>query len=117
MENGKTLEIGRKLPRLHYLCAVMDAEINKIIIETLLPFKPKQICVFGSYARGEMKEDSDIDILVDFPLGVTYLDIGGLYVDLIKNLNRKIDLISKGGLNPTFEPNIKKDLIEIYHAA
>ncbi|QAA81856.1 hypothetical protein EI546_09045 [Aequorivita sp. H23M31] len=30
-----------------------------------------------------MTEDSDIDILVDFPKGVTYLDIGGIYMDLI----------------------------------
>ena len=95
----------------------MSPEINKIIIETLLPFKPKQICVFGSYARGEMREDSDIDILVDFPRGVTYLDIGGIYMDLIEKLKRKIDLVTKGGLNPAFKPYIEKDIIEIYNAA
>ncbi len=95
----------------------MDPEINKIIIETLLPFKPKQICVFGSYARGEMNEDSDIDILVDFPEGVTYLDIGGIYMDLMEKLKIKIDLVSKGGLNPLFKPYIDKDIIEIYNAA
>lgn len=94
----------------------MNAEINKIIIETLLPFKPKQICVFGSYARGEMNDDSDIDILVDFPRGVTYLDIGGMYMDLFEKLKRKIDLVTKGGLNPSFKTNIEKDIIEIYNA-
>lgn len=94
----------------------MDAEINKIIIETLLPFKPKQICVFGSYARDEMNDGSDIDILVDFPNGITYLDIGGMYMDLVESLKRKVDLVSKGGLNPAFRPYIEKDLIEIYNA-
>lgn len=94
----------------------MDAEINKIIIETLLPFKPKQICVFGSYARGEMNADSDIDILVDFPRGVTYFDIGGIYMDLLQKLKRKIDLVSKAGLSSAFKPFIEKDLIEIYNA-
>ncbi|HET8803918.1 MAG TPA: nucleotidyltransferase family protein [Aequorivita sp.] len=94
----------------------MNAETNKIIIETLLPFKPKQICVFGSYARGEMNDESDIDILVDFPKGITYFDIGGIYMDLIERLKRKVDLVSKGGLNPAFRPYIENDLIEIYNA-
>ena len=94
----------------------MNAETNKIIIETLLPFKPKQICVFGSYARGEMNDESDIDIFVDFPKGITYFDIGGIYMDLVERLKRKVDLVSKGGLNPTFRPYIENDLIEIYNA-
>ncbi|AFL80908.1 putative nucleotidyltransferase [Aequorivita sublithincola DSM 14238] len=95
----------------------MDPKINKIIIETLLPFNPKQICVFGSYARGEMNDDSDIDILVDFPRGVTYLDMGGIYMDLFEKINRKIDLVTKDGLKPIYRPFIEEDLIEIYNAA
>ncbi len=92
----------------------MNAEINKIIIETLLPFKPKQICVFGSYARGEMRDDSDIDILIDVDSNISLLDLGGAYMDLTDSLNRKIDLILKGGISPVFKPYIEKDLTEIY---
>jgi predicted nucleotidyltransferase len=92
----------------------MNAEINKIIVETLLPFKPKQICVFGSYARGEMSDDSDIDILIDVDSNISLLDLGGAYMDLKDNLNRKIDLILKGGISPVFKPYIEKDLTEIY---
>ncbi|SDD84607.1 hypothetical protein SAMN05421636_10293 [Pricia antarctica] len=43
----------------------MDAEINKIIIETILPFNPREISVFDSYARNEMNSDSHIDSMVD----------------------------------------------------
>ena len=92
----------------------MDPKINKIIIETLLPFKPKQICVFGSYARGEMNENSDIDILVDLDQNISLLDLGGAYMDLKEALNRKIDLILKGGIIPILKPYIGKDLTEIY---
>lgn len=93
----------------------MNPEINKIIIETLLPFKPKQISVFGSCARGEMTEGSDIDILVDIDKNVSLLGLGGAYMDLKGALNRKIDLILKGGISPIFKPYILKDSIEIYH--
>lgn len=94
----------------------MDVRINKKIIELLLPLKPIQISVFGSYARGEMNENSDIDILVDFDENVSLLDMGGVYMDLKEKLKRNIDLVTKGGLNPVFKPHIEKDLVEIYHA-
>lgn len=94
----------------------MDPKINKKIIELLLPLKPRQISVFGSYARGEMNSKSDIDILVDFDDSVSLLDMGGVYMDLKKKLKRNIDLVTKGGLNPVFKPYIEKDLVEIYHA-
>lgn len=95
----------------------MDAEINKIIIETLLPFEPKQICVFGSYARGEMNDESDIDILLDVDKDISLLDLGGAYMDLKDSLKRNIDLILKGGISPIFKPYIEKDLTEIYSNA
>src|SRR5690554_1681425 len=97
-----------------YICRTMDPKINKIIIQTLLPFRPKQICVFGSYARGEMDEDSDIDILVDLDPNISLLDLGGAYMDLKEALNRKIDLLLKSGLSPVFKSYIGKDLTEIY---
>ena len=104
-----------KKPCFSYLC-VMDAEINKKIIELLLPLKPKQISVFGSYARGEMNKNSDIDIMVDLDENVSMLDVGGIYMELKRILKRNIDLVTKGGLNPIFKPYIEKDLIEIYRA-
>ena len=79
-----------------------------------MPFRPKQICVFGSYARGEMDEDSDIDILVDLDPNISLLDLGGAYMDLKEALNRKIDLLLKSGLSPVFKSYIGKDLTEIY---
>lgn len=93
----------------------MNSEINRIIIETLLPFKPKQICVFGSYARGEMTEESDIDILIDVPYNISYLDVGTAYNVLEDKLKRRIDLLFKDSLSSIFKPYILKDSIEIYH--
>ncbi|MDC8002205.1 nucleotidyltransferase domain-containing protein [Aequorivita todarodis] len=92
----------------------MDAEINKIIIETLLPFKPKQICVFGSYARGEMNEDSDIDVLYDFKKSISLFDLVEMKQELEEKLMRKIDLVSKRGLKDWMKPYVMQDLNTIY---
>lgn len=92
----------------------MNADINKIIIETILPFKPREISVFGSYARNEMHSDSDIDIMVDLDDTVSLLDLGGLYMDLSEKLQSKIDLVTKKGINDIFRDYIERDLISIY---
>ncbi len=92
----------------------MDAKINQIIIDIIKPFNPKEIAVFGSYARGQMTSQSDIDILVDFDENTTLFDVGGMYMDLKESLKRKIDLVSKSGLNKLFEPYIMQDLKIIY---
>ena len=55
--------------------------------------------VFGSAARGEAKEDSDIDLLVDVETGRSLLDVVGLWLDLEELLGRKVDLLTEGGVN------------------
>jgi predicted nucleotidyltransferase len=69
------------------------------------------IALFGSYARGEETERSDIDILVEFNG-----PIGWEIVDLQEELEKiftgcKIDLISKGGIKARMWPYIEDDLI------
>ena len=92
----------------------MNLRKNKIIIETLFPFKPKEISVFGSYARDEMQADSDIDIMVDLNQNVSLFDLGGLYMDLSEKLQRKIDLVTKNGIKEVFRKYIERDLVSIY---
>ena len=55
--------------------------------------------VFGSVARGEAREDSDIDLLVDVESGRSLLDVVGLWLDLQELLGRKVDLLTEGGVN------------------
>lgn len=48
--------------------------------------------IFGSYVRGEQREDSDIDILVDFPKDKSLFDFVELQLKLEDALNKKVDL-------------------------
>jgi hypothetical protein len=56
------------------------------------------IRVFGSVARGEAGEGSDIDLLVDLEPERSLLDLGGLQVDLEELLGRKVDVVTEAGL-------------------
>jgi uncharacterized protein len=54
--------------------------------------------VFGSAARGEAGEDSDIDLLVEFEPGRSLLDHTALVLDLEEILGRKVDVVTEKGL-------------------
>jgi predicted nucleotidyltransferase len=61
----------------------------------------KSLALFGSYARNEQTEASDIDVMVEFsePVGMEFID---RLLDLEKIFNRKIDLVSRKGIKPLY---------------
>ena len=62
--------------------------------------------VFGSVARGENHEGSDVDIVVDSLPGMTAFDLGGLKHELELLLGRKVDLVTSGGLPPKIRERV-----------
>ena len=57
----------------------------------------KQAGIFGSYARGEAKKSSDIDILIKF--NGSLLDMVGIEMELEEKLKKKVDLLTYNGIN------------------
>ncbi len=74
-------------------------------------YKVKRIGVFGSFSHGEEREDSDIDILVEFTEPVGFF----LFIDLenyLSNLlGKKVDLVTKNALKPIIKEKIISDTI------
>jgi len=58
----------------------------------------RNVRLFGSVARGEAGEKSDIDLLVEFEPGRSLLDHAGLMVELEELLGRKVDVVSEQSL-------------------
>ena len=67
------------------------------------------LAIFGSYGCGQQREDSDVDILVDFqkPIGIAFIDLAD-ELELI--LNVKVDLVSLKGIKPQYYKIIEQDL-------
>ena len=63
-------------------------------------FFVKEIGVFGSYVRGEAKEGSDIDLLVEFSQPVDFFEFLELEERLQEWLGAKVDLVTKKALKP-----------------
>lgn len=83
-------------------------KIKPKIIDILKKNKIKKAGIFGSYARGEQKKKSDIDILIEPTDDMSLLDFSGLKIELEDNLGKKIDLLSYNGIHPY----LKKQILE-----
>ena len=101
-------------------------EIRRRVQPVAEKYHLRTVYVFGSYARGEAREDSDIDLLIDAEgSGLRGFAYGGLYQDLEDALEKPIDLITVGSLTqPThhksdiqFRETLKKEQREVYGVA
>jgi predicted nucleotidyltransferase len=76
------------------------------ILEIAHRYKADNIRVFGSVARGDSKDGSDVDLLVHFKQGASLLDESGLDIDLKALLGCKVDVISDRAIRDEFRPFI-----------
>ena len=85
-----------------------------IIIETLKPYHPKKIGLFGSVARNEENIESDIDILFSLHKPIGLFTLSKIHFELEEKLHRKVDLISENGLNKFIKEKVLKEVQYFY---
>lgn len=87
-------------------------KIKKVIIKILRKHHIKRASMFGSYARGEQKKNSDIDIIIEPPkkMGLEFVEVA---YELEDNLNKKVDLLTYNSIHPLIKRYVKKDEIVI----
>jgi len=88
-------------------------EIKKKAIPILKEAGVTRSSVFGSYARGENKKNSDIDLLIDFPRGRGLFEFVGLQDKLKDALGRKVDLVTYNSIHPLLKDRILAEQVQI----
>ena len=86
--------------------------IKPKIIDILKKNKIKKAGIFGSYARGDHKKESDIDILIQPPKGMG-LEFIEVKLELENRLKRKVDLVTYKGVHPLIRKNVFKEEVKI----
>jgi len=76
-------------------------------------FGVERVGLFGSAARDELREDSDVDVLVCFRDQATFDGYMGLKFYLEELFGRKVDLVTEKGLKPRARPHVERDLIRV----
>lgn len=71
----------------------------------------RRLAIFGSIARGEAGQDSDIDLLIEAPAGTSSFDFVRFQQLLEGVLGRQVDLVEYGGLQATLDDDIRRDAV------
>lgn len=74
------------------------SQLREIKEEAKRKYRVRDLAVFGSVARGEQTETSDVDVLADFEDDATLFDLTGLGLFLEEKLGRKVDVVPKRSL-------------------
>ena len=73
----------------------------------------RNVRVFGSVARGEADDKSDIDLLVEFESGRSLLDHAGLWLELQDLLGCKVDVVSERGIKPRIRERVLREAVPL----
>jgi hypothetical protein len=89
---------------------------KRLILEHIKPINPLRVVIFGSFARGENHEKSDLDLLVhlNYSFPTSLLDIAHVSQSLSDALGMHVDIVTEKSLSPYLKPYVEKDLIYIY---
>ncbi len=84
-------------------------QIKQTVIPILQRYGTTKAALFGSIVRGQMKSDSDIDILVQIDNDISLLEFVGLKIELENALNRNVDLVEYDTIKPILRKMILKE--------
>ena len=107
-----------------YIYSLIDNDINPDVLsirqikDIMLPILKKhnihEVYLFGSYARGEAQNTSDIDIYCESGDIRTFIDQGYLEDELVEALGKDVDIVFFGSkMNDLFKEQLEKDKIKI----
>jgi predicted nucleotidyltransferase len=89
-------------------------EIKNKILPILKKYDIKKAGIFGSVARGEARDDSDVDILVEIESdNLSLLDFVGIKLELEETLGRKVDLVKYSAIKPIIKTQIVSEEVAI----
>ena len=88
-------------------------DVKRKILPILEQYGVKKAGLFGSVVRGELREDSDIDILVEIEKDISLLDFVDLKLEIEKKLGRKVDLVEYSTIKPLLKDVILREQVAI----
>ena len=89
-------------------------EIKDAIREIAQRYGVERVALFGSYARGEARPDSDIDLIIDKGRIQGLFQLSGFHLDLEERFNTHVDVLTTDSLNEKFLKRISREKILLY---
>ncbi|CDM66717.1 nucleotidyltransferase family protein [Pyrinomonas methylaliphatogenes] len=83
------------------------------ILRVAAKYGARNVRVFGSVARGQADEQSDIDLVVEFEPERSLLDHAALWLELQELLGCKVDVVSERGIKPRIRERVLKEAVPL----
>ena len=88
-------------------------EVKEIILPILHSYKISKAGLFGSVTRGDLKDNSDLDLLVEMDKGISLLGFIRIKLELEQAVGRKVDLVEYNTIKPALKEKILKEQVKI----
>ena len=88
-------------------------EKREEILRICAKYGARNVRVFGSVARGEADEQSDLDFLVEMEAGRSLFDLGGLQYELERLLGCSVDVVTDRGLKPRIRDRVRREAVPL----
>ena len=89
-------------------------EVRRQVLPVLERHDVVRAAIFGSFARGDIEKDSDIDFVVELPGNKSLLDLVSLQLDLQEMLGREVDVLTYRSLHPRIRDRILQEQVVIH---
>ena len=89
-------------------------ELKEIIVPIAEKYHISKVYLFGSFARGDYNEQSDVDLRIEKGELKGMFALCGLYTELEEALQMKVDVLTTGSLEDAFLKEIEKDEVMLY---
>ena len=87
--------------------------LSGCVDELRIRYGISELALFGSVARDEAREDSDVDIMVSFSETPTFTSFMELKDDLEQRLKARVDLVTRTGLKPRIRPQVEREALRV----
>jgi len=84
------------------------------IVQALKEQGATKVAIFGSYARGEERPESDVDVIVEFSERKSLLDLVRIERELHETVGVKVDLLTEKSISPYLIDNVRQEMEVIY---
>ena len=93
-------------------------QIRTVVADYFRDKPVKKVWLFGSYARGEAREDSDVDLMfsLEEQTKISYFGLARFLLDLEERLSRKIDFVEEEVMYPRIRKEVDKDKMLLYNS-
>ena len=88
-------------------------EKRRQILDIAARYGARNVRIFGSVARGQADDQSDIDFLVEMEAGRSLFDLGGLQADLEAALGRPVNVVTEKGLKARIRNQVLREAVPV----